>query len=311
MFNFKEFRGLLLLAVFILILSFISAFRFIKIKNLSRIPLSENEIIISSSLDSFAMKKQNQNRTKYTYDNESVRNQIEIEFTYFNPNNVVREDLLKMGLNENAVNNLMKYREKGGKFYKKDDLKKIYGISESTYKALENYIIIENEKSDISYQKPINEQKYQNNADSNSKIDKVFKKNKILIDINFADENELIKLNGVGEVLSKRILKYRDLLGGFVRVEQLTEVYGLSSETYEKIKDQIIIDTKMMKKIKINIIDQDGLSEFPYINKKQAQILINFRNQHGNFKNINDIYNIKSIDKEFIEKIEPYIDFTE
>ncbi|MEZ4907726.1 MAG: helix-hairpin-helix domain-containing protein [Saprospiraceae bacterium] len=78
-------------------------------------------------------------------------------------------------------------------------------------------------------------------------------KTKLNIDINFCDEAELQKLNGIGEVLSARIIKYRNLLGGFVTIDQLKEIYGLSDETYESIKDQIVIDVKLLKRLKSTI----------------------------------------------------------
>ena len=312
MFNQKEFKGLILLAIIILLFSGISALRFIKIKNPQRKQINQIELVMSSNLDSFSIRKSTVDKYKTTYENNSDPIHMDMKFSYFDPNKVNRDELLSMGLNENAVNNMLKYREKGGVFYKKEDLKRIYGISQSTYMAMEDFIIIEEKK--YVERKVDTDHDYKNkfNKDTNYYKSNVhLSHEKISIDLNFTNEDELTKLNGIGEVLSKRIIKYRDLLGGFVKIEQLKEVYGLPEETYENIKDQIVIDTKMMKKIRINHIDQDALSEFPYINKKQSQTIINYRNQHGNFKDINDIFNIKSFDKEFIEKIEPYLDFRE
>jgi competence ComEA-like helix-hairpin-helix protein len=122
---------------------------------------------------------------------------------------------------------------------------------------------------------------------------------------------ELMELNGIGEKLSARIIKYRDKLGGFVRIDQLKEVYGLSGETYELIKDQIVVDGKMINKIRINLAEPQNLYSFPYIPKREAYQIFNYRRQHGNFHSIDDLRKIKSLDETFIQKLEPYLDFRE
>ena len=149
------------------------------------------------------------------------------------------------------------------------------------------------------------------NITNNREFNVYRKKEKFVVDINTCSEPELMELNGIGEKLSARIIKYRDKLGGFVRIEQLKEVYGLPPETYELIFDQIAVDSKMINKIRINLAEPNILYSFPYISKREAYQIFNYRKQHGYFRSIDDLRKIKSLDETFIQKIEPYLDFGE
>ncbi len=89
----------------------------------------------------------------------------------------------------------------------------------------------------------------------------------------------------------------------------MKEVYGLPSETFDEIKNKLTVNKDSIKKLKINIWDKDTLGSFPYFNYRLASQIINYRNQHGYFKNIDDLKQIKTIDSIKIKKIEPYLDF--
>ena len=126
----------------------------------------------------------------------------------FDPNQVSKKELKRLGFSEKQAKTLMNYREKGGTFYKKDDLLKIYGIEKEQFAILEPYIILE----------------LSNNSDEF--ISKNIQKE--LIEINSASKEDLMKINGIGNTFSERIIKYRDLLGGYYRKDQILEVYALS-----------------------------------------------------------------------------------
>jgi competence ComEA-like helix-hairpin-helix protein len=131
------------------------------------------------------------------------------------------------------------------------------------------------------------------------------------IDINLADSSEFMKLKGIGPVFSNRIIKFRDALGGFVKTEQLSEIYGLPEETYHHIFPKLTVDRSDVKLLKINVISVSELSKHPYVTYKQAQTIINYRSQHGAFDRVEDLVKIHSLDEDFFRKIEFYLDFTE
>jgi competence ComEA-like helix-hairpin-helix protein len=116
-------------------------------------------------------------------------------------------------------------------------------------------------------------------------------------------------LNGIGNVLARRIIKYRDALGGFYDIEQIQEVYGLNYETFSKINHQIKITPNEIKKINVNIATVESLAKHPYISNKNASVVIKYRNNHGPYKNFEDFKKVKVFSEEEFEKLRPYLDY--
>lgn len=111
------------------------------------------------------------------------------------------------------------------------------------------------------------------------------------IDINTATEEELIELKGIGETLAKRIVKYRDKIGGFYSIQQLKEVYGIKPEVLESITSQLKIHPKNIQKISIAISDYQSLAKHPYLNNYFAKLIINKRST-GEIKSVTDLQNV-------------------
>jgi DNA uptake protein ComE-like DNA-binding protein len=132
---------------------------------------------------------------------------------------------------------------------------------------------------------------------------------KQVIDINTGDSAAFEKLNGIGPVLSARIIKYRRLLGGFARIDQLKEVYGLSPETFEAIKGCVFADPASITRININSAGYRELSRFPYFEKYEITAILKYREIKGRLTDIKDLTDNKLITKEKAQKLEPYITF--
>ncbi|HZX59460.1 MAG TPA: helix-hairpin-helix domain-containing protein, partial [Mucilaginibacter sp.] len=131
----------------------------------------------------------------------------------------------------------------------------------------------------------------------------------VIIEINTADTAKLTQLNGIGPAFAKRIISYRERLGGFIRKEQLKEVFGLDSEKYAGLQAQVSVDASHIKKINVNTVTFDGLSHFPYLTYKQMNAVIRFREQHGEYESLADLKNIAIMDDATLQKIKPYITF--
>ena len=129
------------------------------------------------------------------------------------------------------------------------------------------------------------------------------------IDLNKCDTSELIRLPGIGPVLSVRIIKYRSLLGGYYSREQLREVYGLPIETYEKIKDRLTVDTLLISEIEINKADYRRLSRMPYFEKSDVNAILKFRELNGTIESISELIENKVLTKERAQKVRPYLNF--
>jgi competence ComEA-like helix-hairpin-helix protein len=128
-------------------------------------------------------------------------------------------------------------------------------------------------------------------------------------DINDSDSATLVKLPGIGPVLSARIIKYRHLLGGFARIEQLREVYGLSEETFDAIKDRITADSTAIIRISINSADYKELSHIHYLERYEVTAILKYRQIKGRFTGISDLTDNKLITTEKALKISPYLNF--
>jgi competence protein ComEA len=106
--------------------------------------------------------------------------------------------------------------------------------------------------------------------------------------------------------MAARIIRYRDRLGGFVRVNQLMEVYGLEENVYTSISSRIRVDSTRIIKIKLNEIDYDALRKHPYLNAYQAKNLIKYRTARK-IRNSDELEKNNLIPKEVLRKIEAYL----
>lgn len=131
----------------------------------------------------------------------------------------------------------------------------------------------------------------------------------VIVELNSADSAKLTGLNGIGRSFARRIVNYRNRLGGFVNKEQLKEVYGMDDDRYAGMQAQVSVDPSQIKKIQINKVDFDELKHFPYLTFKQMNAIVQFREQHGDYTSLNDMRNIAILNDEILRKIGPYIDF--
>ncbi len=213
----------------------------------------------------------------------------------FNPNTANVQEFEKLGIPTYVANRILKFRGAGAVFYIKADFKKIYGLDENLYNDLYPYINLPETKTYTP--KPFDDKpSYQ-------------PKTYALIDINTADTATLNRLPGIGNVLSARIVVFRDKLGGFYSFEQLGEVYGLKPEVLEKIKPKLKADFTIQKYININTATAAELAQHPYIKKKFADIIVNYRQQHGNYTKAEDLLKTKIIDEATVNKLRGYLRF--
>lgn len=197
----------------------------------------------------------------------------------FNPNHLPAEQWLKLGLSQKQVDVLKHYEDKGGRFYKKSDIQKIYSITPDDYKRLEPYI-------QLPADGPLN-----------------------IIDINRADSASLVRLKGIGPAYAMRIIRYRDKLGGFYSKEQLKEVFGIDEEHFLLIKDAIKLNPNAIHKININKATFDDLRRYPYLSYKQINAIIQYRSEHGDYDNLDDMRDVAILDEATLNKVKPYFVF--
>lgn len=183
------------------------------------------------------------------------------ELFYFDPNNLTRDDMRRLGFSDRLSRTVENYLLRGGRFVRKEDMMKIYGMTDSMYASIHAFIRLDI-KENIDYP-----------SDTREVV-------KDIIDLNHADSMQLRKLPGIGTVLSKRIILYRELLGGFYHTSQLTEVYGISDELYNQLKELVTADTNNIIKIDILNASFNDLLRHPYINYNMAGRISGFVKNH-------------------------------
>lgn len=251
-------------------------------------------------------KEFNDERNKpnnYQFDRNTgtINSESHYELFEFDPNTLSIEGWVKLGIRDRTIKTIQNYLSKGGHFYKKEDLKKIYGFSSRDYERLFSYIKIH-----------LNAENYSKEKNKYSTVEKLIntgniKSNPVNIDINLADTTAFISLPGIGSKLANRIIQFREKLGGFYSVNQIAEVYALPDSTFQKIKTRFIITDNVIDKFNINTSSKDEMKNHPYIKWTLANAIVEFRAQHGSYIKIEDLLKINLINEEVLEKIKPYI----
>jgi competence ComEA-like helix-hairpin-helix protein len=214
----------------------------------------------------------------------------------FDPNHTSIEEWMQMGLSQKQAASIVKYTSKGGRFHSPEDLRRMYCLSSYECSKIIPFVLI---------QEDIEEDDYEADKYKERTIEY------LSIDLNLATKDKLILVNGIGPSIAKGILKYRDILGGYVKLEQLKEVYHIDSAKYENIKNNFIISTDSINKININTADYYTLKRHPYISKQNAYEIVQYRNKKGKYNNIEEILKVKGVTDSLYQKIYLYFALSE
>ncbi|MGN6541261.1 MAG: ComEA family DNA-binding protein [Ginsengibacter sp.] len=302
-FNFtkKERRGIIYMISILLVLIFLP-FLFPYFSKEESIDTSKFEKEIAQlKIDSSSNKTYSKSQNQYQNDfssGDKYASMSKGELFYFDPNTASVNDWIRLGIREKTANTIQKYVSKGGRFYKAEDLKKIWGLSESDANRLIPYVSIKNIEKNYSHfdEKQISQKAIYPSKKSLEKID-----------INLADSNAFIALSGIGSKLANRIISFREKLGGFYSIDQISETYLLPDSTFQKIKPQLIVNSKAIKKVNINSASVDEMKSHPYIRYYIANAIFQYRKQHGNFQSVEEIKKIMTVTDEIYNKAFPYL----
>lgn len=288
-FSKKELNGIFLLSLLVIII--------LAIPWLYRNFSKEQVYDLEKFKQEAANFKDSEIRVVYSANKKEARKVVYFEF---DPNSIVDKDWQRLGLSIKQIRVIRNYVSKGGKFYKKEDLKRIYSIPEAQYSLLEPYIRI---AATYSQNKYVKETKFTKPATSNDRVPVS------LIELNSADSLVLLTVRGIGPAFASRIIRFRDRLGGFYKLEQLKEVYGIDSLKFSQLQGQLSLNAGLVQKIDPNTAGFEQFKKHPYLTYKQMNAIIQYRGQHGNFHSIEDFKKVAILNEEIIRKIEPYFAF--
>lgn len=211
-----------------------------------------------------------------------------VRFYSFDPNKISSDSLVALGLGERVASRIGNYRAKGGHFRKKEDVAKIFGMDSLWYQRASQWMKF-------------------------PKVEKILsqlpKKQRLMLqDINIADTLQLQDVYGIGPALARRIVTFRDRLGGFLTMDQLKEVYGLDSIVVLRVKRQFEVKLNFIPRlINVQTASMDDLIRHPYISRRQASAIVAYRSQHHGIDSIGQLLQVKVVDEPWLAKVRPYL----
>ncbi len=208
----------------------------------------------------------------------------------FDPNTATEEELSRLGLPPSAVRAIVNYRGKGGQFRQRSDLGKIYSIPADLLPQLLPFVQLPDSLSKPKWAL----------RDSFAALPKPAARPFVptSIDINTAGAEEWQKLPFIGEGRAMQIIKYRQKLGGFARVEQIAEIYGMPDSVFQRIRPQLqcVLHGSSLRRIALNSATVEELAAHPYLSWQQARAIVRYRTQLGQFAKTDFVLTIPELD---------------
>lgn len=249
-------------------------------------PLAENVRTETDKVEADSFQRGVEHREKKAVIKKTEAPSRKVVLAPFDPNLADSIELLDLGLSPYVARNVLRYREKGGRFRTPESFARIYGLTEDQFETLRPYIRIS--------------ESFRQKTDTSTYVRRdtfavVYKYPKgTLVDVGVADTTELKKIPGIGSGISKAIVGYRNRLGGFYSLEQLREVRFVTPEMMEWFK----LDSISIRPLPVNRAGLDRLRNHPYLNFYQAKVILEHRKKHGEIKSLSQL----SLYEEFTEK---------
>ncbi len=213
----------------------------------------------------------------------------------FNPNYMTDYKGYTLGMSSEEVDRLFAYRNKNKYVNSAEDFQLVTKISDSLLVQIKPYLKFSKWRKVYSTE--------HNGTPKKTSAPSIFRK-----DINVATAEELVVVNGIGEVLSKRIVKFRNRLGGFISKDQLQDVYGLDSEVIIRLWEEFdLISVPSVNKIDVNTATTSQLAKLVYIDYNLARQIVTFREANGSFNSLNDLAQVEGFPRERIDRIKLYL----
>ncbi len=245
---------------------------------------------------------------------EEIPAELPVTLSAFDPNVVDSIGLAKMGIPAKVSANWLKYLQKGGRFRNKDGVKRIFGMTPTLFGQLDSFMVIQSITIPAS---KANEHvlvdqphvAFKRDTFAQEKFEKPFKEPAIVLELNSVDSVQLLEIKGIGPVFASRIVRFRNLLGGYCTVSQLKEVYGIKPENFEIFSSCFTVDPSTIKTFNINFSTVQELGRHPYIGFKTARKILKLRDQKGKFSSLDDLSILVSADT--LQKLSPYLRFSQ
>ena len=250
----------------------------------------------------------------YATQQRSYEKKTPVKLVPFNPNTADSMTLRSLGLRSYVVKNILNYRRKGGSFRKPSDFARIYGLEPDVFATLEKFIQMDAQSNSetvkgqgalpsnsVTTEKPV-EPAAEKAIDLQPSIPANF-------DLNTADTSMLQQLKGIGSYTANRITRYRNQLGGYYSMTQLSEIKGLYPETLARLQSMLKIDPSRINTLNVNKASLEKLKAHPYLSFYQAKVIVELRKARGKINLIDELKTFKEFTTEDLERLKWYLDF--
>lgn len=285
--HFNKYQRTSLLILFILIIV-LQLFYLLADFNISETVDSNKDkwLALQSEIDEKKLEKQNTAPVNYL----------------FNPNFISDYKGYKLGMSVEEIDRLMKFRKENKYVNSAKEFQSVTGVSDSLLNKISPLFKFPNWVQHKTEYKPRENDIVKNDFIKKEKLE--------ILDINQASQEQLMKLYGIGEGLSLRILKQKEILGCFVSMEQMKDIWGLSPEVINELNSHFkVVVPASFKKINVNDASLKELSQFSYFKYTLAKQIVTYRSMNGNFNNIEDLTKIKDFPVEKAKIISLYLEF--
>jgi DNA uptake protein ComE-like DNA-binding protein len=252
----------------------------------STIKISDAEI--AETKNKIASYRKNRKAT-FAYNREK-KSRYHLPPSKFDPNKYALNDWMQLGLSEKQANVVLKFTSRGLK--SNEDLQRVFVISDELFDMIKDSTFYPTFEKSVTPEKK-----------SFTKTEKP----KIVVELNAASQEDLMKIPGIGESFAKWIINYRTRLGGFSKPGQLLEVWKIDAEKYAQLEPFVTVNVNQISKLKLNLTTAEELKKHPYLNWNIANSIIKIRERKRGFKSVEEIKESVLIDEECFEKLKPYL----
>lgn len=282
-------------------------------------PVEETTVQVSdSTVTRFSAHQAYQDSLrKAQWQKQYPRDTIALYLQPFDPNTADSATLVHLGLKKWQVSNMLKYRAKNGRYHNPEDLKRMYGMTDSMYHALLPYIRIDTVAVLLFRDSLHRSQQEALNRDTMSRDTMpryISHKRDTVLNLRTADTTSLQMIRGIGTYRAKQIVRYREQLGGFVSVEQLREVKALQplfadSLSADSLLSHFVLDSVFVEPLRVNSMHLERLQRHPYLSFEQAKAIYELRRRKIRLKSIEQLRVLDCLTEADLLRLQPYLHF--
>ena len=206
---------------------------------------------------------------------------------YFDPNTMDSMTAIRLGISSRQVITLMRYRNKGGRFYRKEDIGKLYGLKKELVEKLIPYVVIKNEDRNTTYRKIVDvvDDDHQKLGNSKGLVKEDVNKNlsEWSIDINLADEKQWAAKTELSPAIIQNIMRYRNYIGGFTNLNQMKKVYGFTDANYYLLKPHLQLGKMNKRKPNASTMSFENWKALGIFQDREIIQILRIRKEKGGY----------------------------